>query len=392
MMTTTNSLTNAQKIRENAKRDHSPKWDDATTWSAEQFTEHFHNAMNYYNAESSPRDLKVKVIQWMKLNGFDENQIIAFKNSKDWRCNITMGATACCLLKGMPPSHPGFNHGRDSVEWLTQRINQVISQSKEDDSVKPTKKTQPTEFTVQDRIFEQAVEMCQEIDYAIDKFIADPDKFDSKLFKVQDILRSASVKAAQARYIKTFFESGHAELAEVANGSQDEQLLESYHHLSRRNIKELINFYKSIDTACEQIIAENKVIKQLRIKKVKPADELIKKLKFKISDDSLGIASIPPSQIIGAQGLVIYNTATRKLGYYIATNSDGFGVKGSALTNYTEKSMQRTLRKPAEQLKEFNEQNTPKKFSTWFEKNVTTMETALSGKFNEDIIILRLFK
>jgi len=389
---TTEILTTAQKIRENAKRDHSPKWDNAINWSSEQFTEHFHNAMNYYNVESSPRDLKVKVMEWMKINGFDDLQITEFKNSKDWRCNITMGAMACCLLKGMPSSHPGFNHGRDSVEWLTQRINQVISQGKEDVPVKPSKKVQPIEITVQDRILEQAVSMSQDLDYAIDQFISNPDKFDSKLFKAQDILRSASVKAAQARYIKTFFESGHAELEEVANGTQDEQLVESYNHLSRRNIKELITFYESIDSACEQIIAENKVVKQLRTKKVKPADELVKKLKFKISDDSLSIASVPPSHIIGAQGVVVYNTASRKLGYYIAVNSDGLGVKGSSLINYTEKSMQRTLRKPADQLKEFKDQNTPKKFASWFEKNVKSMETALTGRFNEDIIILRVFK
>jgi len=388
----TKTLTSSQQIRENAKRDHSPKWDNATTWSADKFTEHFHNAMNYYNVESNPRDLKVKVMEWMKLNGFGDNQILDFKNSKDWRCNVTMGAMACCMLKGMPAVHPGFNNGRDSAEWLTLKINQVISQSKQDLPIKPTKKAQPIEITVQDRILEQAVDMSQELDYAIDKFIANPDNFNSKSFKPQDMLRAASVKAAQARYIKTFFESDHAELSEVVNGTQDEQLTESYNHLSQRHIRELINFYESINSACDQIIAENRVIKQLRIKKFKPADDLVKKLKFKISDDSLGIASIPPNQIIGAQGLIVYNTATRKIGYYISTDSNGLGVKGSSLTNYTEKSMQRALRKPVEQLKEFKEQNTPKKFVSWLDKNVKTMETVLSGRINEDIIILRAFK
>ena len=38
-------------IRENAKRDYSPKWDGAETWSSEQFLRHFQGAMRYYRME-----------------------------------------------------------------------------------------------------------------------------------------------------------------------------------------------------------------------------------------------------------------------------------------------------------------------------------------------------
>jgi hypothetical protein len=50
------------------------------------------------------------------------------------------------------------------------------------------------------------------------------------------------------------------------------------------------------------------------------------------------------------------------------------------------------LRKPPEQLKEFKEQNTQKRFETWFSKSVKTTETLLNGRFNEDTIILKVFK
>jgi hypothetical protein len=145
-------------------------------------------------------------------------------------------------------------------------------------------------------------------------------------------------------------------------------------------------------SACDQIAAEAKVMKKPRAKKIKPAEDLIKKLKFCIKDDKLGIVSLPPAQIVKAQGVVIYNTKTRKLGYYISTTSDGLGVKGTTLTNFTAKSEQKTLRKPSEQLKEFKEQNTQKRFETWFSKGVKTTETALNGRFNEDTIILKVFK
>ena len=55
-------------------------------------------------------------------------------------------------------------------------------------------------------------------------------------------------------------------------------------------------------------------------------------------------------------------------------------------------SFQKTLRKPLEQLKEFKEQNTQKRFEVWFDKNVKTTETALNGRFGPDTVILKVFK
>jgi hypothetical protein len=144
--------------------------------------------------------------------------------------------------------------------------------------------------------------------------------------------------------------------------------------------------------ACEQIAAEQKVLKKPRAAKVKPAEQVVAKLKFMLSDTKLGITSMPPATIVGAQACVIFNVKTRKIGYYIAKTSAGLGVKGTSLVDFTEKSTQKTLRKPPEQIKEFKEQNTQKRFETWFAKNVKTTETVLNGRFNEDTVILKVYK
>ncbi len=123
-----------------------------------------------------------------------------------------------------------------------------------------------------------------------------------------------------------------------------------------------------------------------------PAEQVVANLKFCKTDDSLGIVSVPPAQIIGAQAMYVYNTKTRKFGQYIALNSEGFGVKGTTVTNFTDKSVQKTLRKPAEQVKAFKDMNTQKRCQTWFEKEVKTTEIKLNGRFNEDVVILKVFK
>jgi len=73
-------------------------------------------------------------------------------------------------------------------------------------------------------------------------------------------------------------------------------------------------------------------------------------------------------------------------------NSQGFEVKGTTILNFTDKSVQKTLRKPAEQLKSFRDLNTQKRMQTWFEKDIKTTEIGLNGRFNEEIVILKVFK
>ena len=381
-------------IRENAKRDYSPKWDAIETLSASEYAAKFREAMKYYRMESSSKELKPKVIDWMGRNGYDRDQITEFKKTKDWRCNLTMGAIAACLVKGMPEVRQGFNGNKSAADWLKEQIAEAVEQGKWDieevEVVKATKAAAPV-MNIQDRIREQAGLMSEEIDYAIDSWITDPEAFNPKDIKVVSLLRGKGVKGAQARYIKGFFANGLAELQELSSGNADEQLKEAYKFASRKNIKKLIEFYESIAQACEQITAEAKVMKKPRAKKVKPAEELVKKIKFKMTDDKLGVTSVPAVGLIGAQAAIVYNAKTRKIGMYIAKTSAGLNVKGTSITEFTDKSIQKTLRKPIEQLKDFKLQNTQRRVETWVGA-IKATDTMLNGRMNEEIMILKVFK
>lgn len=382
-------------IRERASRDHSPKWDGASTWTDAEFNTRFRSAMSYYNLNHSSKDLKPRVIDWMSRNDYSKDDIAAFKSTKDWRCAISMGAIATCLMRGMPAVHPGFNGGKDSSQWLRNSIAVAMKSGKNDiEQIAPTVVIKAPEnvLSIQDRIREQAGIMSEEIDYAIDSWITDADAFDPKAFKMVSLLRGKGVKPAQARFIKGFYERDHDELLTLASGGADAQLKEAYQHQPRKNIRKLIEFYDSIKAACDQITAEAKVLKKPRVKKIKPAEDLIKRIKFKLTDDKLAITSVPPVSIIGAQGLVVFNTKTRKIGYYIANSIVGLTVKGTSIDQYSEKSVQKTLRKPAEQVKEFKEQTTQKRFEIWFNKTIKTTDTALNGRLGEDVVILKAFK
>ena len=385
-------------LRVNKGRDMSPKWDGADEWEGAEFTNHFRRAMEWYRLESTVKELKPKLVEWMHSAGYDKSDINAIRKTKDKYFSGTMMGVAACLVKGMPEIHDDFNGGKDTGAWLRKEIEAVMKAGAndldEDEDAPKAKEEKPVVpvVTIQDRLREAAGAMSEELDAAIDSWIMDPEGFDPKAFKIVNLLRGKGAKAAHARYIKSFFAFGHNELLELASGNADEQLREAYKHNSRKNVKKLIEFYDSIMAACDQIAAEQKVLKKPRAKKVKPAEDLVKKLKFLVKDDKLGIVSTPPAQIVGAQGVVVYNVKTRKIGYYVSKTSAGLGVKGTSLLEFTDKSSQKTLRKPPEQIKEFKEQNTQKRFETWFAKSVKTTETQLNGRFNEDTVILKVFK
>lgn len=393
MATSTAKRQKNHTILANNKKDQSPKWDDVDSLTAYEFTKKFRESLNWYNLNKTGKELKPQVINWMAREGFEKSYIAQYKKTKDGLTGITMGAIAACLMKGMPPTFPGFNNNRNSADWLKNEIQTIVSKGEFNEEVesKPIVKSVIPVYTIQDRIREQAGGMCKEIDEAIDQFITDPDTFDPKTHNMVKLLRGKGVKMAHARFIKGFYTFGYNELMELASGNADDQLREAYKHLPRRNVKKLIEFYQSIMDACDQVSAESKINKKPRVKKAKPAEEQVKKLKFKTSDDKLGIVSIPPAQIIKAQSIIVYNTKTRKLGVYISKNSEGLSVKGTSLLNYTDKSIQKTLRKPLEQLRDFKDQNTQKRVETWIDK-IKTTETKLNGRLNEDTIILKIFK
>ncbi len=382
-------------IRQNKDRDMSPRWDGAEDWEGDKFTRHFHSAMGWYRLEKSNKDLKPKVIDWMALNGYDKEDIREFKKTKDSRCSLTVGSIAACLLRGMPEVHAEFNGGKDTAQWLRHQIAEIIKEGEDDiDESEDTPKVEKVvvaQPSIQDRMREAAGTMSEELDAAIDSFITDPDTFDPKAFKIVNLLRGKGAKAAHSRFIKNYFKFGHDELQELASGQADEQLREAYKHLPRKNVRKLIEFYEMIMAACEQIAAEQKVLKKPRAKKVKPAEQVVAKLKFKTVDDKLGAVSVPAANLIGAQAAVVYNTKTRKLGVYISKSSAGLNVKGTSIIDYSDKSYQKTLRKPVDQLKEFKEQNTQKRVTDWFGK-IKSVETVMNGRMNADIMILKVFK
>ena len=379
------------EVRAKKGRDFSPKWDGHEAWDTNQFLRHFHSSMAWYRLESSVKELKPKVIDWMGRIGCTKEDISAFKKTKDNRCGTTMGAIAACLIKGMPAIREDFNDGKDSSAWLRTEISRVISEGKDDkddsEEVVAVKKDVYVP-SIQERVRDASMLMTEEIETAIEAFQTDPEAFDPKAFKVLNVLKAKQAKAAHTRIINSFYEGNLRELIEVAN-TKDEQLKEGYSHLTKAHLKKITAFYQEVVSACDMLGQEAKVNRKPRAKKPTDKSKIVGKLKYMKTNEPLKLVSVNPEDIIGAQELWIYNSKTRKLGRYVAEEFKELGVKGTTITGFSEsKSIQKTIRKPEEKLKEFKAAG--KVALRKFLDDINATDARMNGRLNEETVLLKV--
>jgi len=157
--------------------------------------------------------------------------------------------------------------------------------------------------------------------------------------------------------------------------------------------------YKSIVQACDMIIANAKFDRKPRKRKPVSAEKVVSKMKFMREHTETGTVSINPVDIVGSNVLVVYNTKSRKVGVYHTSNVDpmnqkregsGLTVKGTTMVRFNEEtSVQKTLRKPQEQLKIFKDIN-KRSLNKQFEA-VKSVPTKMNGRINEHTLLLKVF-
>lgn len=397
----TNSKTRAKIAAKKKAEDEIqlPSWEGQEGWDAETYRKAVNDSLRYYNLNFAGKDLKPKVVEWMKKSGYKAAEIKAFKATHDWRVTSTHGATAANLLNGMPASRKDYNDGKNVESWLRDRVAEIIAAGAKDNPPKKAEKkngAEPKVLSVQDRLRIKAGDMSAELDYAFDELISDPKKYDVKKFDPLKILRAKECKAAHARIIASFYEKDLEEIEEVLV-TKDKDLLEAYEHLTKTEKKKVQTFLSEIVGACTMLQQEGKVTRATRKKKPKSKDKLVAKLNYCVSDEDLKLVSIKPADIIGANELWVYNRKTRKIGKYVAAAPDpknlgregtGLSVKGTTIIGYDEKaSIQKTLRKPKEQLPEWKKLGKVKLRK--YLDEIKAVDIKLNGRVNPDVILLK---
>lgn len=372
-------------------------------------TKTWHGAHYYVHYEIESKSWGNKCREWFKAN-LDKKTIAKINKLPNWKVD---GKSHYALAAHCEMHHPELIH--KSYVGAMQRWADELAAEGElvvEEKKAEEKKKDVYVPTIQERITEQSWNLAEDIDEWLEGFVSDKDNFDPKGFDFKKHFAGKKITQAHARKMKTFFANELADFDELermptagqlkkmdeVEADQWAQLKEGYSHLKKRDIKKYRDAIGNLMTALDFIIDSAKATRKPRKPKVYSADKLVSKLKFCVTDEKFKLASISPTEIIGANELWVFNRKTRKIGKYIAANPDptgmgrdgsGLQVKGTTVTGFIEaESIQKTLRKPEEQLKEFKAAGKVKLRK--YLDDIKTTDTKLNGRINPDTILLKV--
>ncbi len=242
-------------------------------------------------------------------------------------------------------------------------------------------------ISIQDRIREKSKECIGELEGQIDELIES--NYSANVSPI-GVMTTMGVKDAYTKYIVEHFKNRRYEYDEILSNADAEDK-EAYSNFTKPNLKKLIAYCDQVIVDCGKLSQTAVKSRKPRKRKVKSAAQLTTKVNFCKEFKELNLVSIMPDQIIGMMQLWVYNTKTRKLGVYVADDASGLSVKGSTVQNFTpHKSVQKTLRKPADMLPEVL--GCGKVALRSILPNIRAAEGALTGRLNKDTILLRVVK
>lgn len=241
--------------------------------------------------------------------------------------------------------------------------------------------------SVQDRVLERAREIAGEVEGSIDDYILCDFK---KAPSPYGIMQGLGAKGMHVTKMLDWFKKRRSEFDEVLT-TKDADLIEGYSNFSKLQLKKLVAYCDQIITDCAKIAGEAKVSRKPRKRKEKSPDQLVAKVQLLDKSDEFNLTGEPTKDIIGATCLWVFNVKYKRLGVYHASDSQGFGIKGTSLTNFSEmKSIQKTLRKPNDVLP--NVVKGGKVFLRNIMSELTTKETTLNGRLNKETILIKVIK
>ena len=390
-----------------------PSWAGCAEWKGDVYHKHVREARRFYYTSVKSSELISGIFAWMKEEGYTRDEIRAAKAAPAYMLGTNIGILCRLLMDGMMDFHQeeanyweGLPGTSGDMLPVTDHIKPAIKNAIREGNIvlknmaPVVEETEPVNVvappTIQERIMEQACEAAQDVDSWLETGA-------KGTFNFKAHFAATGVTQAHARKLIAQYEPQLVELREVASmptptklkkldeyaQDQWEQLSEGYSHMSKKDLKHMIQAYETVIGALNLVIDAAKANRKPRKTKIKPASKLVERIKYMKQDDTLQITSVNPEQIIGAKEVWVYNAQYRKFGKYVAADETGLSVKGTSIINYDEtKSLCKTLRKPAEQLKEFKAAGKVK-LRTFFE-DIKTTEVKLNGRSNDKTLFLKV--
>ncbi len=350
----------------------------------EGYNTDYARAMNWCNSALDNKACRTELVLWLEQNIYcSKADRQAINGLADWKLG-TEGRVAYLANNGWPLRD-------ESQQFLKKGVDKYLDEARAILAVKKEKQKEKAATPTISVAAQNAVEaMILGLDLEDLIMPLNDETYDQDKLIAMIKGRKAVVTDSAADILQ-----GH--LDEVNLIGEDDQVTEGYDFLGKKDIKRIKTDLASAITLLKAARLNAKAVNAGRKKKPRSATAQTLKFKFKEEDASLGIVSAKPAELIGAKKVTIFNTKTRKIGIYYALDVElGFTAKGTTLLGFDKDlSQQKTLRKTKtvsiiDHLTSFRKAAV-RKVDNVFE-GLKTTGTKLTGRFNDDTIILKVYK
>jgi hypothetical protein len=355
-----------------------PEW--RTQPTADNRISRLGQAFYWYGYHYGKKEVKEFIIDWLTRND-------RTKEAKDFgrvpESTITNVYGWLCRMNVM-----GLELLESELVTLNTVIRQHLESTKAVKEVTKVVEDAVVKPNIQDRLRDKMIEAAGEIESMYDDMILAGTKMSAD-YKPITVLRGMNVAPQMVGDIANDWKKRLSELEEVLAG-KDAQLIEGYNNFGKLQIKNLVKFSEQVIADCGSYIQIKKVERKPRKKKPVSPEKLTARFKYQKEFEELRLKSVAVTELVGAQEAWLYETKKRKLIHVVADSHTGsFTVKGTALIGFdTTNSVQKTLRKPGEQLKGLLSGGAPA--ARKFFKDIKATETKFNGRGTEHMILLRV--
>jgi len=342
----------------------------------------FRDTLRHYGYFYDIKEGNKWAAEWIKKN-YTKAKLADFKAAEPWRTSMTIYSMCKMMLNGAT-----FDEKR--MAWLKEGIDSTIAfgnQKRKD--VKTNTNTTIQKKSPAEIVKERTSDFIAEIDAKLDAWTSGP-LSDEEDYSVYNELQKVDAAYNTAKGVLDYYTPQMEEIQELVSKKTDD-LVEAYSHMTIKKRKELLVVLKSIVSDAEKYMSAKKVTRKPRKKKAVSSAQIVSKVKYLKESAEYKVASVDPSDIIGAKIVWLFNVKYRTFTRLESVSTSGMTIKGTTILNFDEeKSAKKKVRKPEEFLSKTTK-TTKTKINKEF-VDLKTKESVPNGRINADTIIYKVYK
>lgn len=336
-------------------------------------------AFAWYNYHYSKKEAKDMIAHWLDhndrvkdarlLRGIPDSQI---RSTTAWVCRMNL---------------VGLELSEHELSVVDSQISDMLKIKQEVIKTASVEETTQARLTIQDHLRERISECAAELEGMFDEFLTQGARMSAD-FKPIAQIRGMNVSPQMIGTIATSWKERLAEFEETIEG-RDGDLVEAYGHLTKLQLRNCVKFCETVINDCASYVQIKKVERKPRAKRAVSPEKLSSKFKYLREFAELNLVSATPASLVNSSEAWLYDTKKRKLIHVLADAHIGtFTVKGSSIVAFdAANSSQKTLRKPAEQIRSVISVGKPAARKVY--KDIKSTEVKWNGRGNEHLIILK---